>query len=336
METEFNKIDASESGWVWKKVVPIVTRFIVSAIVLYFIISMVQWRNVIVAYKSADSSFILIAALLLLVNISVRTLKWRNMLRSVKDKPTFKEAFGSVMLGISLGSFTPGEIGEFAGRALHVTDAKRSHIVGLALLDKAQIFVVTSCAGIVSLACLAFNNLMIIILVTIVIVFLSGIFVMRLGMIATLGHRLNTSFFQKSWLTRVLDGFNLLNLQQLFTTLLYTLVFYGVLILQMFCLINSFSQISLIHAFIGTSAMMFIKSLLPISIGDLGIREAGSIFFFSTYGISQAAALNASLLLFFINIFIPSILGTYFIRHQEISKFTLVQFWKKIKQQSND
>jgi uncharacterized membrane protein YbhN (UPF0104 family) len=159
---------------------------------------------------------------------------------------------------------------------------------------------------------------------------------MRMGIIATLGHRFNNSFFQKSWLTRVLDGFNLLNPQQLFTTLLYTLVFYGILILQMFCLINSFSQISLIHAFIGTSAMMFVKSLLPISISDLGIREAGSIFFFSTYGISQAAALNASLLLFFINIFIPSILGTYFIRHQEISKFTLAQFWKKIRQKSND
>ena len=95
---------------------------------------------------------------------------------------------------------------------------------------------------------------------------------------------------------------------------LYTLVFHCVLILQMFCLINGFSKISLVHAFIGTSAMMFVKSLLPISIGDLGIREAGSIYFFSTYGISQAAALNASLLLFLINIFIPSILGTYFIK----------------------
>jgi uncharacterized protein (TIRG00374 family) len=329
METELNKPNASESGEVWKKVISIAIRIVVSAIVLYFVISLVQWQNVIIAYKSADSRFIFIAVLLLFVNISVRVFKWRTMLRSVKDKPTFTEAFGSVMLGISLGSFTPGEIGEFAGRALHVSDAKRSHLVGLALLDKAQIFIVTSCAGIVSLACLTFNNLLIFTLVTVVIVFLSGVFVMRLGMIATLGHRLNTSFFQKSWLKRVLDGFSLLKPQQLFITLLYTLVFYGVLILQMFCLINSFSKISLIHVFIGTSAMMFVKSLLPISIGDLGIREAGSIFFFSIYGISQAAALNASLILFFINIFIPSIIGTYFIRHQRLSTFKIVQFWKK-------
>jgi uncharacterized membrane protein YbhN (UPF0104 family) len=104
----------------------------------------------------------------------------------------------------------------------------------------------------------------------------------------------------------------------------------------MYFLINSFSHISFAHAFVGTSAMMFAKSLLPISIGDLGIREAGSIYFFSLYGISQAAALNASLLLFFINIFIPSVLGIYFIRHQQIPTQDLLQFWKKIRQQDHD
>ncbi|MCX6121393.1 MAG: lysylphosphatidylglycerol synthase transmembrane domain-containing protein [Ignavibacteriales bacterium] len=329
METELNKSEAAEYGEVWKNVISIAFRIIVGACVLYFVISLVQWKNVIIAYQSADGRFIIFAALLLFVNIGVRTFKWHAMLRTVKDAPTYTEAFGSVMLGISLGSFTPGEVGEFAGRALHITDAKRSHLVGLTLLDKAQIFIVTSCAGLVSLASLAFDNPLIIAIVTIAIVLLSVFFITRLGVLAALGHRLNSTLFKKSWLTRVLDGFNLLKPQQLFAAVLYTLIFYGVLILQMYCLINSFSKISLLHAFIGTSAMMFVKSLLPISIGDLGIREAGSIFFFSTYSISQAAALNASLLLFLINVFIPSIIGTYFIRHQQLSPFKLVQFWKK-------
>ena len=329
METELNKMESDVPEGTRKKVISIAFRIIVSTLVLYFVFSLVQWENVIIAFKSCDSGFILIAALFLFVNIGVRTFKWHIMLNSVKDTPTYKEAFGSVMLGISLGSFTPGEIGEFAGRAMHITDAKRSHLVGLALLDKAQIFIVTGCTGIVSLACLAFDNALYISLVTVIIVILSSIFIMRLEIIATFGHHINTSFFKKSWLTRVLDGFSLLKPRQLFATGLFTLAFQGVLILQMYLLVNGFSKISLAHAFIGTSAMMFVKSLLPISIGDLGIREAGSIFFFSTYGISQAAALNASLILFFINIFIPSMIGTYFIRHQQISDFKRVQFWKK-------
>jgi len=329
MEAELNKTDPTEPEKVWKKFISLAARLTVGVIVLYFVVSLVHWQNVIIACQSADSRFILLAALLLFFNIGVRTFKWRSMLRSVKNAPTLTEAFGSVMLGISLGSFTPGELGDFAGRTLHITDAKRSHLVGLVLLDKAQIFIVTSCAGMVSLACLTFNNILIITLIAIIIVSLSGVFIMRLGMIAILGLRLNASRFQKQWLKNILEGINLLKSQQVFKTVLYTLVFHCILILQMFCLIKGFSKISFAHAFIGTSALMFVKSLLPISIGDLGIREAGSIYFFSIYNISQAAALNASLLLFFINIFIPSLAGIYFLRHQQISAFKFVQFWKK-------
>jgi uncharacterized membrane protein YbhN (UPF0104 family) len=314
---------------VLNKFLTVAIRVIVSAFVLYFIISLVQWQNIIIAYKTADSRFIVIAGLLLFINIGIRTFKWRTMLFSVKETPSLREAFGSVMLGISLGSFTPGEIGDFAGRALHITDAKRSHLVGLTLLDKAQIFIVSCSAGIFSVACLTSNNTLFISAVAIVCIILSIVIVMRLGMIATLGHRLNASFFRKSWLTKVLDGFSLLNPPQLFTTVLCTFIFHGTLILQMYFLINGFANISLMHAFIGTSAMLFVKSLLPISIADLGIREAGSIFFFSPYGISQAAALNAALMLFLINILIPSIIGTYFIRHQQLSTYKFIQFREK-------
>jgi uncharacterized protein (TIRG00374 family) len=329
METELNKPDSALSKDGWKKAFSVAVRILVSVLILSLIVSLVQWQNVLVALQSADSRFMLLAVFLLIGNLSVRTLKWHTMLRSVKESPTFAEAYGSVMLGISLGSFTPGELGDIAGRALHITDAKRSHLVGLTLLDKLQIFVVTSCAGGVSLACLAFDDPYLRTFLSIVIILLSCIFMMRLGFIATLGQRLNTWLLKRPWLSRVLDGFQLLTPSQLLSTALYTLLFHGVLILQMYCLLNAFSPISFLHAFVGTSAMMFVKSLLPISIGDLGVREAGSIYFFSLYGISQAAALNASLILFFINIFVPSLMGTYFIRHQQLSSFEFMQFWKK-------
>jgi uncharacterized protein (TIRG00374 family) len=336
METAVNKTDSEEPISMRRKIFSLAARFLVSAIVLYIIISLVQWQNIIAAYQSADGRWIALAVLLLLFNIGIRTFKWRTMLRSVKNAPTIAEAFGSVMLGISLGSFTPGEIGEFAGRAVHIVDAKRTHLVGLTLLDKVQISIVTGCAGLVSLACITINNPLLVGALILVIAVLSGVFILCLGRIALLTLRLHFSLFQKSWLKRIVEGFNLLKSKQVCATVMFTLVYYIVLILQMFCLINAFSKISLVHAFVGTSAMMFVKSLLPISIGDLGIREAGSIYFFSFYDISQAAALNASVMLFFINIVIPSIAGIYFIRHQQGSLGKLVQFWKKTKRLAND
>ena len=323
MEAKLNSAEKIETGQIRKRLISVATRIIISAIILYFVFSLVTWQNVLSAYQSADGRYIFFGGILLIANLGIRTLKWRIMLHSVKNKSSFWEAFGSVMLGISFGSFTPGEIGDFAGRALHISDARKSHLVGLALLDKAQIFVVTSAAGVISLVFLLWSGSFFIIPISLFIVVLSLVFFMRMDLLAVFGHRLNAAFFQKSWVTRVLDGFTLLKSQQLITTLLCTLLFHGVLVVQMFYFIHAFCEITLFHAFIGTSAMMFVKSCLPISLGDLGIREAGSIFFFSKFGISQAAALNASLLLFVVNVLLPSICGTIFLKQQHVTAWTI-------------
>jgi uncharacterized protein (TIRG00374 family) len=328
MEIKSRKILKLGSENIWKRVITILFRIIVSTIVLYFIISLVKWQNVLAAYSSANEQYIILGVLLIFANLGIRTLKWRTMLHAVKKSPAVWESFGSVMLGISLGSFTPGEIGEFAGRALHISDAKKSHLIGLALLDKAQIFVVTSACGAISLSMFALKISLLPLLVDISLLVISFLFFVRMDFLAAVGHRLNSSFFQKSWLTRILDGFTLLHRKQVYVTLLYTLIFHGVLVLQMYFFIQAFSDITLFHAFIGTSAMMFVKSCLPVSLGDLGIREAGSIFFFSSFGISQAAALNASLLLFVANVLFPSVFGIIFLKHQHLTVWSL---WKSFR-----
>jgi uncharacterized membrane protein YbhN (UPF0104 family) len=124
METNSDSINNIETGEIRKRIISVTIRIVVSAIVLYFVFSLVKWQDVLSAYHSANASFILFGGLLLIANLGIRTIKWHIMLLSVKKAPTLKEAFGSVMLGISLGSFTPGEVGEFAGRALHISNAK--------------------------------------------------------------------------------------------------------------------------------------------------------------------------------------------------------------------
>jgi uncharacterized protein (TIRG00374 family) len=331
METEVKDHRISGPDQLWKRLLRQAIRIAVGVLVLSLVVSLVQWQNVLAAYRTADTRYIYVGAVLLMVNLGVRTLKWYTMLHSVKESPTIWEAFGSVMLGISLGSFTPGEIGEFAGRALHISDAQRSHLVGLALLDKAQIFLVTSIAGILGLAFLMITNTLLLVIITAGSVPALLILLFRMELIANTGHRINASFFKRPWLTKVLEGFTLLQPRQVALTSLLTLVFHSVVVLQMYFLLCSFATITLVQAFIGTSALLFVKSLLPISLGDLGIREAGSILFFSSFGISQAAALNASLLLFVINVFVPSVMGTYFLRYHNFSPSSFLHFLKKRK-----
>lgn len=329
MEAKLAESGKNSTNERWKEIAAIVLRILVSVVILYFVFSLVQWQNVLDAYRSADGRYIFGGTILLVGNLGVRVLKWRAMLAAVKRSPTFWESFGSIMLGISLGSFTPGELGEFAGRAVHIANARRSHLVGLVLLDRAQIFIVSASLGLISLLSFVLGNLLLFVLAAFGIGILSLVLFFRLDLFATLGHHLNASFFQRAWITRILDGFCLLQPRQLAVILLYTLLFWGILILQMFCLVNAFSTITLMHAFVATNSMMLVKSLLPISLGDLGIREASTIVFFSAYGISQAAALNASLLLFFINVFLPGLIGIFFLRHQSLRSIPIFGLRKK-------
>jgi uncharacterized membrane protein YbhN (UPF0104 family) len=81
----------------------------------------------------------------------------------------------------------------------------------------------------------------------------------------------------------------------------------------MYLLLNAFENVGPVEAFLGFAAMMFTKSLIPISLGDLGIREASSVYFYSFCGVAESTSLSAALLLFAFNILLPSLAGLLFI-----------------------
>jgi uncharacterized membrane protein YbhN (UPF0104 family) len=91
--------------------------------------------------------------------------------------------------------------------------------------------------------------------------------------------------------------------------LLLTFSFYFIFLLQFYILVTSFEAAPVLPAFQANSAAMLVKSLLPISIGDLGVRESAAIFFLTKIGLEESTAFNASILLFFINLLIPSLVG---------------------------
>ncbi|MDX1439275.1 MAG: hypothetical protein R3284_05170, partial [Rubricoccaceae bacterium] len=85
-------------------------------------------------------------------------------------------------------------------------------------------------------------------------------------------------------------------------------------------LIFSTQFVVLVHAFApdagwlitytGVVLVFFAKSAIPsITLGDLGIRESAAVFFLGSLGIFEAAAFDASLAIFGINILLPALSG---------------------------
>lgn len=274
---------------------------------------MVDINEVLLSLRSANVIYVALAFLLLGLNLGTRVLKWKMMLHAAENKTTTWEAFASLILGVSLGSFTPGQIGELGGRFMRLTNGKSAHIVGLAILDRTQLFLVLAMSGLTSYAFIAVENTATAVCLSLASVAVCLFLFFKLDWTQKILAVFDFKFLRSEWFGDFLESFGFLKNHHILPALSYSLAFSFVLYLQMYFLLNAFGNVDPWTAFLGFSAMMFFKSLLPISIGDIGVREASTVYFFSLLHVPSVIALNASLMMFVINLIIPTVMGVFFL-----------------------
>jgi hypothetical protein len=93
-----------------------------------------------------------------------------------------------------------------------------------------------------------------------------------------------------------------------------SLLRYGVYVAQFVCLSRAFApEASLALLGLAGGALFFVKFLVPsFTLMDLGVREGAAAFLFQAVGLSALAGLNAALLLFVLNLVLPSAVGVPF------------------------
>lgn len=290
-----------------------VARVLIGAVVLYFVLRMVSVERIVLALRTASKPYILAGASLLVLNIASRVMKWRYMLHIVKDDSSWWESFTSIMLGITLGSFTPAQLGELGGRSMRVNHSKSSHVVGLTLVDRTEVFLVIAMTGTFSYAFFLTDSTFLALAIGSSCAAMGLYLYFRLDLIKYIADKINLKILRHHWIDGIIESFTFIGRDHFLSTLAYSLAFFAIITLQMYFILNAFVQVSLWHVFLGFSAMMFFKSLLNISISDIGIREASTIYFFSLLRVPDAASLSASVVMFTINIVVPSLLGIVFL-----------------------
>lgn len=288
-------------------------RILVGAFLLYIVFRIVNIDETWGALAASDAWSLLAATALLPVQLWVRTAKWKTMLKSLSIHVTALESLTSILFGITLGILTPAELGELAGRSIGLHQPRISPVVGLVLLDRVQTFLIVLLGGAIGLAAILGQSVVVTAIVAVAAFAGFVSLFINLGYIKRLYNRLPLAFVKREWLGDTLESFRVLSPKAQMTALIYSFSFYLVLALQMYFLLNASSSVSMAVSFQGFSAVMALKSLVPISIADLGTRELSSVYFFSLLGISQTTALNASLLLFFINMVLPGLAGAFFL-----------------------
>ena len=288
-------------------------RSAIGIIILVVLGSFLDFAEIVSTITHADPLFVLLALVLLVPNLYVQMAKWRVLLRSLNPMVDFRTVSSSFLFGLAIGTLTPGQIGEFGGRALSIETDRPGLIVGLTVIDKIQFMSVVIIGGLWSLTfLLESEQLLVVVLASVATVALIAVTLFP-KIITSILIRIGLQRLRRQVINDVVESFSTVDRKTLWVSFVLTLVFYAIILGQFFLLMTAFYPASVLDSSLGFAAALFAKSALPISIGDLGVREAASVFFLSLRDIPEAASFSASFLLSVLNIFLPAIVGAFFI-----------------------
>lgn len=297
-----------------------VTKVLVSAAIIMYLLQKIDFREVFSLLSVADTTFLAIAVVLSFLNIYLQFIKWRIIAEKCLHIHESRPIFLSLMHGLASGSFTPARLGEYLGRKLALRDVSLFQVTIATIVDKLFSLFVT--LGIGSAAAILFlhfkSHISGYITVSLFIIFFFG--VVLTAYLLTHQSLWNSFLIRQIKQIRFLKGiaykFSLLkslDSKTLWISMAVNTAFYSCFLLQYAILLKALAPAAqLVDTFWAGTLMFFAKTIIPaVSLGELGIREGASVFFAQQFGISEAAGLSAAIAIFIINIALPSLVGMF-------------------------
>ena len=288
-------------GPVWKA--------IVMAAVLGVLLLQTRPGRIVQAWHGMASEPFVWALVLLIPNIGIQLAKWGYLVRRVRPEMSIREVISSLFIGFSFGMISPGRMGEMA-RGLGVPGESRTKMAGLTLVDRGHSFAVTAIAATIGLMMLypriACAPGLVVICAMVWVCLQAGR--LRAGLRRLAGR---LPFRERTSL--LIDSLESLDPGVSLRLLIFSLAFNLIFFAQFHLLLSAFAGVSWVRTMPLIPMVFVIKVLFPITLIDLGVREFASIALFGRIGVEQAGALNASFLLFLIDVVVPGLVGLAFL-----------------------
>ncbi len=233
------------------------------------------------------------AALALLpVGLFLQWWKWRVLLRTAAPEVSAAAALRSLLAGFGLGLLTPGRLGEL-GRGL-VLPGRRMAATQLALVDRLLSAGVTLLSGAMAAAA--------------VIPGVRGGWILGGAAAAAAGIAGGGWLLLRRMRPRRLEVLRALPARDWVAGITCSVMFNLVFFVQFHLLLLAAGPLpsSVIWS---VPAVFALKTLLPISFLDLGVRESAAVAVLGLAGVQPAVAVQASLLLCAVNVVVPGLAG---------------------------
>jgi uncharacterized membrane protein YbhN (UPF0104 family) len=247
---------------------------------------------------------ILIAALLTVPFLYLKSLRWLYMLRYAGSEATLGQATRSLLAGMSVALITPARVGEVA-RVAYLPDQRKLRLSALVMLDKffdVLVLVLLAIPGAwailgwpvgVALSVAGVAGLL--------FTFLPHVFEAPMGFVerkAPLGGRTREVFGSLESLSPAASA--------LYVVL--TVGAFALVILQFGLILNGSGHFSPSAAVL-TFPLVILTNILPITIAGIGIREGAAILLLGHFHVPAAVAAISAFTMFFLNTALPGMVG---------------------------
>lgn len=296
-------------------------RIGLTAAILTLLFWQVSWADVWQAVRGINGALFLAACLLWIPTQYFQFVKWDIMAQYAGPAISRADIHRGYWVGFTLGIITPGRVGQLA-RGLALRNCSISRALGATAVERGYTALVINALGLISLAALPYLGW------TSPLGVARGFVSWGVGILGSLllllGIFPRTVMPPLRWVARRLP------LREKFEKAIDVLSDAGprrgilLLVLTAAALFSSLVQFVLLILAMGVAVPIFagilaalltffVKGAIPISIGSLGVGEWMAVFCFRGLGVEPSVAVAASLLLFMINVFIPSLVGLQFL-----------------------
>ena len=264
--------------------------------------------------------------LLIPLNWYLESVKWKILLKNV-EQISLRTSFYSVLTGLTTGVFSPGRLGEFAGRVLLLEPINRKKASVLWAVGSVTMTIVILLLGIPALFFFIQSGKEISLLQSFsathyfTVVLLSVFFLALLYfLIPLVSNFLSGRFFKYfSSIFNLLKGFSFLCLANILTL---SLLRYLVFCLQCWLILSFFGvELSLWEACVGIfTSYLFITFLPSFFLTEAAVKSSVFLLVLSAFSGNSVAIISASMLLWILNLAIPTLLGVFLLAKKRVIK----------------
>ncbi len=248
----------------------------------------------------------------------MEALKWKKITEQIEEI-SFTTAYKSILSGICLGNLAPGRATEFVAKIFFFQQQNRSKITVLHFVNGMFQLCITILAGsasiLISLGTFSQNKIIVYVTLSLaVIVFIA--FVISLVKIKWL-----LKFVTKK-INKTNEHFEFSLSRKLISLLFgYSILRYFVFIAQFLLVIFAISAIDFsVNLVVGIAMYFLITTIIPmISFIEPAIRASIALIVFSNCGLSNLEMVLSGILIWLLNIVLPSIAGYLILINQKFN-----------------